>query len=194
MLTASPNEPEIGAAVDEVYTAAVSRSASKVLKVAAKANLRRRREEINRLARAYTFSLVPRPAEWRCLPVEEGKTSQAWIPKQLAAKPQWKATHTVKKVTRRRRYRAQGGRCFYCRKVLDRSDEGTLDHLIPNVLVRTYEPRNLVLTCTPCNEVKGDQILAVLMPLLSVVVATQARLIQQARDNERSLVLVGRQS
>lgn len=64
-----------------------------------------------------------------------------------------------------------GFRCAYCSRAFIDLDDATLDHVIPNCVVGHWSPWNLVLSCDPCNNVKGDQIPAALLPMLSHLLA-----------------------
>lgn len=59
-----------------------------------------------------------------------------------------------------------GARCAYCSREFVDLDDATLDHVIPNTIVRHWEPWNLLLACAPCNNLKSDKLPEVLMPLL----------------------------
>lgn len=62
-----------------------------------------------------------------------------------------------------------GNRCAYCaREFVDLAD-ATLDHVIPNAIVRHWEPWNLLLACEPCNNVKADKVPLLLLPLLLLI-------------------------
>jgi hypothetical protein len=82
-----------------------------------------------------------------------------------------------------------GAQCAYCdREFVDLVD-ATLDHVIPNTIVRHWQPWNLLLACEACNNAKADRLPLVLMPMLctllralsDVAVAQQTR-----RTNSRS--------
>jgi 5-methylcytosine-specific restriction endonuclease McrA len=70
-------------------------------------------------------------------------------------------------------WRRQSGRCFYCRSKLE-VGSASADHYVPNVLFgsRTsfYRP-NIVASCTPCNDAKGE---AIPWPFLLVVLSCMA--------------------
>jgi 5-methylcytosine-specific restriction endonuclease McrA len=58
--------------------------------------------------------------------------------------------------------RDQGGRCFYCRRVMTRSDSGlptaiTAEHLVPQIL-GGRNLNNVVAACYACNQAKGSRI------------------------------------
>ncbi|MGW1409509.1 HNH endonuclease [Streptomyces sp. NPDC002403] len=80
-----------------------------------------------------------------------------------------------------------GRRCFYCHLRLCSYRPATFDHLLPRSLVPGWSVKNLVLACSECNEAKGSQVHAVLMPMLAALVMNQLRL--NAGPVERSLVL-----
>ncbi|MCI3279120.1 HNH endonuclease [Streptomyces cylindrosporus] len=86
--------------------------------------------------------------------------------------------------------RRHGKKCTYCgAKFRNFHQDATLDHVIPNRLVKNIGLRNLVLACEPCNQAKGDQIPAAFMPLLAVLVYRLTKL--NAAPVERSVVPVG---
>ena len=59
--------------------------------------------------------------------------------------------------TRRMRvYRRDGGRCRYCGMSLLRH-QFTLDHLLPRARGGPDWDINLVVSCSPCNNAKGDK-------------------------------------
>lgn len=63
----------------------------------------------------------------------------------------------VQRKSKRMKARKQtGGRCWYCSKHVHK-DEATLDHVIPLTRGGGYERSNLVFSCQPCNEEKGDK-------------------------------------
>jgi hypothetical protein len=71
-----------------------------------------------------------------------------------------------------------GFRCGYCAREFVDLDDATLDHVIPNCVVGHWKTWNLVLACGPCNNVKGDNVPLVLMPMLGhllVQMATSAQ-------------------
>ncbi|MFF0009613.1 HNH endonuclease [Streptomyces tibetensis] len=79
--------------------------------------------------------------------------------------------HGRKRANMRNKLRElQGDRCFYCRTAFSEVAPATLDHLIPYLIVRNWDMRNLVVACEPCNTAKGGNVHAVFMPLLSVLV------------------------
>ncbi len=63
-------------------------------------------------------------------------------------------THTVEDIERL--WTEQGGRCKYCRQMLDKSRE--VDHIIPVSKGGVNDPCNLQLLCRSCNRQKHDRI------------------------------------
>lgn len=118
-----------------------------------------------------TLALVPLPEEW--LRAIHGKRKQI-NGKSIKAK-------------RGRLKNRDGERCFYCHHRLRRNRAATIDHLVPNVLVRSWHLDNLVLACEPCNQAKGERVHAVLMPFLAVLVYNLARLNQGAERTAKAV-------
>lgn len=69
--------------------------------------------------------------------------------------------------------------CFYCHRKLPAA-KTTLDHLVPYRIVRSWEPKFLVQACGKCNQAKKDDIPAVLMPLLALIVLNHVLLSQRS--------------
>jgi 5-methylcytosine-specific restriction endonuclease McrA len=70
----------------------------------------------------------------------------------------------IRRETRRRLYRAQGGLCCYCRRrmTLDNGKgsasnpaAATIDHVRPTAAGGTNDAGNLVAACWSCNQAKG---------------------------------------
>jgi hypothetical protein len=58
-----------------------------------------------------------------------------------------------------------GSRCAYCDREFVDLDDATLDHVIPNSILRHWDEWNLLLACSACNHLKADQVPLLLMPL-----------------------------
>jgi hypothetical protein len=68
-----------------------------------------------------------------------------------------------------------GFQCAYCAREFVDLDDATLDHVIPNSVVGHWQPWNLLLSCGPCNNAKGDSIPLVLLPMLAHVLVRLAQ-------------------
>ncbi|MCX4886078.1 HNH endonuclease [Streptomyces sp. NBC_00847] len=80
-----------------------------------------------------------------------------------------------------------GARCAYCAREFVDLDDATLDHVIPNTIVRHWQEWNLLLACGACNNAKADQVPLPLMPLLLALLgslAPVARYLREARKAE----------
>lgn len=53
-------------------------------------------------------------------------------------------------------YKSQKGKCWHCGKLV--GDKYHLDHLIPIARGGTNDPRNIVISCPPCNQSKGTKL------------------------------------
>lgn len=47
--------------------------------------------------------------------------------------------------------------CRYCGKTIKKEGDASLDHLVPRARGGLNSPANLVLSCEPCNKLKGDK-------------------------------------
>lgn len=79
-----------------------------------------------------------------------------------------------------------GAKCTYCQQEFVDLDEATLDHVIPNSIVGHWQKWNLVLACTACNNLKGDQLPALIMPLLCQLLRTLAPLAPLVREQQQA--------
>lgn len=79
-----------------------------------------------------------------------------------------------------------GARCAYCDREFVDLDDATLDHVIPNSIVRHWQEWNLLLSCGACNNAKADQVPLVLMPLLLSLLHNLAPLAEYLREVRRS--------
>ncbi|GAA2796462.1 HNH endonuclease [Streptomyces showdoensis] len=59
-----------------------------------------------------------------------------------------------------------GWQCHYCRQPFADEADVTLDHYIPWSLWRESRPRNIVVACYPCNQLKADALPVTLAWLL----------------------------
>jgi 5-methylcytosine-specific restriction endonuclease McrA len=63
-------------------------------------------------------------------------------------------THTAEDI--QRQYKAQKGKCHYCKCKV--GDKFHVDHVIPLSRGGSNWPENLVISCPPCNQSKGDKL------------------------------------
>jgi 5-methylcytosine-specific restriction endonuclease McrA len=103
--------------------------------------------------------LTERPTEWKSLGSSKAGPN---------SKVRRRKVRTLKK--------RDGALCFYCGVELGDDEPPTLDHVLPNSLVKTWRNANLVLSCYGCNQGKTDRIPTVLMPLLAAFVFNHVRL------------------
>ena len=82
------------------------------------------------------------------------KTKQ--IRKKLKSNQTKKSQFTARKVMRQNHYQEQNGKCFYCKKALNRR-EATLDHVIPVSKGGMDTKENTVMCCKTCNILKSNQ-------------------------------------
>lgn len=75
-----------------------------------------------------------------------------------------------------------GARCAYCAREFVDLDDATLDHVIPNSIVRHWQEWNLLLSCEACNNAKSDQVPMVLMPMLLSLLHNLAPVAQYIRE------------
>ncbi|QLJ06706.1 HNH endonuclease (plasmid) [Streptomyces sp. NEAU-sy36] len=59
-----------------------------------------------------------------------------------------------------------GAKCAYCAQPFIDLDQATLDHVIPNEIVKHWQPWNLVLACEACNNLKANRVPLIVMPML----------------------------
>jgi hypothetical protein len=78
--------------------------------------------------------------------------------------------------------RRDGNRCAYCAQEFVDLDDATLDHVVPNCVVGHWKPWNLLLSCGPCNNLKGDQIPLVLLPFLCHLLPLMAKVAAEKRN------------
>lgn len=79
-----------------------------------------------------------------------------------------------------------GARCAYCAREFVDLDDATLDHVIPNTVVRHWQDWNLLLACGACNNIKADQVPLVLMPMLFSLLHTLAPVARYVREVRRA--------
>ena len=79
-----------------------------------------------------------------------------------------------------------GASCAYCAREFVDLDDATLDHVIPNSIVGHWQKWNLVLACEACNNLKDNQLPALVMPLLCHLLSTLAPFADIYREQQRA--------
>ena len=98
-------------------------------------------------------------------PVQFANTPRAW---REATKDRKKPSSPNNKANKRKALASRdGAKCAYCASPFGDLDTATLDHVIPNEIVKTWGNWNLVLACDPCNNAKKNKIPVMVVPLLS---------------------------
>jgi len=80
-----------------------------------------------------------------------------------------------------------GARCAYCAREFIDLNDATLDHVIPNTVVRHWQPWNLLLACGACNNAKNDQVPLVLLPMMLHLVRQLGELSRWKREMSKPI-------
>lgn len=114
-------------------------------------------------------------------PLEFATIPRAW--RKANPKGSVKGPKTVtKQYLRLQIARRDGTSCAYCGREFIDLDQATLDHVIPNCVVGHWKPWNLLLTCHACNNLKGDKIPVLMLPLLCHLLIRLAEVAQYKRE------------